>query len=118
MANIQEEPQAPNLNRQPNWEILLPSLRNIIDEATLIPNIPAFNQGNHVLQRLDRLTHDVAELQGVQATLRQDIDALKREQATSKERQDTFEHHLNVLNHQLAALPLVIQELREEICHQ
>ena len=117
MANIQEEPQAPDLNRQPNWEILFQSLWNITDEATLIHNVPAFNQGNHVLQGLDRLMHDVAELQG-QATLRQGMNALEREQATSKERQDTFGQHLNVLNHQLAALPLVMLGLRDEICRQ
>ncbi|PUU74350.1 hypothetical protein B9Z19DRAFT_1068274 [Tuber borchii] len=94
MANIQEETQAPN--RQPNWEIIWQSLRNITDETALIPNVPAFNQGDF-LQPLDQIIKDVA--------------ALQREQDTIKQRQDAYDN-------QVAGLLGAIGDLRGEICRQ
>ena len=116
MANIEEEPQAPN--RQPNWEIFLQSLRNITVEAALIPNVPAFNQGDQIQPDLDRLSQEVVALQKRQDTLQQGQDALQRDQATIKQRQDALKQELVVLNHRLDALPVVVQELTDEIRRQ
>jgi len=124
MADIQEEPEVQN-RQQPNWGIILEDFRNITSQAALIPNVPAFDQGDRILLVLNQLSQDVAALQGGQATLRQEQDALRqgqdalqREHATIQQRLGALEQQLVVLDRRLAVLLGEVQELRDEISIQ
>lgn len=131
MADIQEEPEAQN-RQQPNWGIILESLRNITGEAAFIPNVPSFNQGDRILLALNRLSQEVVALRGRQATLREGQDALrqgqdalrqgqddlKREHATIQQRPGALEQQLVALDSRLADLRGEVQELRDQISRQ
>ena len=101
MADIQEEPEAQN-RQQPNWGIILESLRNITVQAAFIPNVPAFNQGD-LLLALNRLSQEVVALRGEQATLRQGQDALRQGQDDLKREHVTIQQRLGALEQQLVA---------------
>jgi len=83
MADIQEDPQAPN-RQQTDWGIILQSFQDIADQTALITNAPAFNQAETLLDQLQvrvaalerqlgENTQRLCDLEGKQTTLRQDL---------------------------------------------
>jgi len=76
MANIQRQHEAGN-DEQPDFQVAVEALTNIATPTARIINVPAFNQGNRILEALDKLTQGVnnlrRELQEVKVDLRREI---------------------------------------------
>jgi len=61
MANIQGQHEAGN-DEQPDFQVVVEALTNIAMHTARIINVPALNQGNRILEALDKLTQGVDDL--------------------------------------------------------
>jgi len=121
---------APN-GQQPDWKIVLQALQDITTQAALMPNVPAFHDGNQILPVLDRFKHYITVLQQGhvhfhhqlgpfqpgEATIRQELATIGQELATLQHGQDTLRQRQEATEERVAILQPRIEALEQQRVH-
>ena len=76
MADIPEQPEGQAL-QQPNMEVILQSLNDLAVQTAFVRNVPAFNNGNQIMEDLRSLKEDVRGLREAVAAINRRLTALE-----------------------------------------
>ncbi|KAF8476880.1 hypothetical protein BDZ91DRAFT_708269 [Kalaharituber pfeilii] len=72
-------PPAQNFGPQPNFNNIMQNLNAVMNEVTLIPNIPLVGQGNVIIQLLQQLQLEVQNIQRGLQNVQRDVQNVQQD---------------------------------------